>query len=188
MNQMGLSLQRLLRYADDEDMLNRIVTGDESWVHHYQPESKCASMQWKRSSSPSTKKFKVTCIPSIGRVMLTVFWDSPGVLLAHFQKRDENMNSASYCEVLLKLRDTVRKKGSRPTVKGYCFIMTMPDPIQPKQPRREFKKYSGNFLNFHLTVQTWPLVTSMCLVCKETTLVAKVLLMMKRVKQRCGNG
>jgi hypothetical protein len=35
---MGLSLQRLLRYADGEDMLNRIVTGDESWLHHYQPE------------------------------------------------------------------------------------------------------------------------------------------------------
>jgi hypothetical protein len=31
MNQMGLSLQHLLRYADEgEDMLNRTVTGDES--------------------------------------------------------------------------------------------------------------------------------------------------------------
>jgi hypothetical protein len=26
-----------LRYEDEEDMLNRTVTGDESWVHHYQP-------------------------------------------------------------------------------------------------------------------------------------------------------
>jgi hypothetical protein len=30
MNQMGLSLQHLLWYADGEIMLNRIVTGDES--------------------------------------------------------------------------------------------------------------------------------------------------------------
>jgi transposase len=36
-NRMDLSMQHLLRYADEEDMLNRIVTGDESWVHHYQP-------------------------------------------------------------------------------------------------------------------------------------------------------
>jgi hypothetical protein len=29
--------------ADEgEDMLNRSVTGDESWVHHYQPDSKHA--------------------------------------------------------------------------------------------------------------------------------------------------
>jgi hypothetical protein len=34
-NRMGLSLQHLLRYADEgEDMLNKIVAGDESWVHH----------------------------------------------------------------------------------------------------------------------------------------------------------
>jgi hypothetical protein len=105
--EMGLSLQRLLRYADEgEDMLNRTVTGER--VHHYQPESKRASVQWKLPSSPSTKKFKVTL--SAGKVILTVFCDSHGVLLAHFQKRVENVNSASYCEVLLKLRDSIRRK------------------------------------------------------------------------------
>jgi hypothetical protein len=36
--------------------------------------------------------------PSAGKVMFTVFWGSQGILLAHFQKRGENMNSASYCE------------------------------------------------------------------------------------------
>jgi hypothetical protein len=36
---------------------------------------------------------------------------------------------------------------------GYCFIMTMPDPIQPNQPRRESKNYSGNFLNIRLRAQ-----------------------------------
>jgi hypothetical protein len=39
-------------------MLNGIVTGDESWVRHYQPESKCASMQWKYSIGP--KRDEVT--------------------------------------------------------------------------------------------------------------------------------
>jgi hypothetical protein len=56
MNQMDLSLQHLLWYADERvDMLNRIVNGDESWVHHYQPGSKRASMHWKHPSSPSAK-------------------------------------------------------------------------------------------------------------------------------------
>jgi hypothetical protein len=32
----------------------------------------------------------------------------------------------------------------------YCFIITIPDPNQPKQSRREFKNYSGNFLNIAL--------------------------------------
>jgi hypothetical protein len=43
---MCLSLQHLLRYADEgEDMLHGIVRGAESWVRHYQPESKRASVQ-----------------------------------------------------------------------------------------------------------------------------------------------
>jgi hypothetical protein len=68
-------------------MFNRIVTGKESWVHHYQPELKRAAVQCKHPSSLSVKEFKVT--PSAGKVILTVFWDSWGVLLAHFQKRVE---------------------------------------------------------------------------------------------------
>jgi hypothetical protein len=57
MNRMGLSLQHLLQYADEgEDMLNKMVTGDESWVHHYQRDSEVASMQWIHPSSPSTNK------------------------------------------------------------------------------------------------------------------------------------
>jgi hypothetical protein len=48
-NRPDLSLQHLLRYADGgDDMLNWIVTGEESWVHHCQPKSKRASMQWKK--------------------------------------------------------------------------------------------------------------------------------------------
>jgi hypothetical protein len=64
-------------------------------VHHYQSNSKHASVQWEHCNSPPAKKFKV---------MLTMFWDSQGVLSAHFQKLGENVNSASYCGVLLKLR------------------------------------------------------------------------------------
>jgi hypothetical protein len=58
---MGLSLQHLLRFADEgEDILNRIVTVVKLWVHHYayQPESMRASVQWKHPSSPSTKKLE----------------------------------------------------------------------------------------------------------------------------------
>jgi hypothetical protein len=39
-----------------EGVLERIVMGDETWVHHFEPESKQQSMQWKHTSSPLTKK------------------------------------------------------------------------------------------------------------------------------------
>jgi hypothetical protein len=48
-NRIGLPLQRLLwyEYADE-----KIVTRDDTWVLHNQPETKRASMQWKHPSSP----------------------------------------------------------------------------------------------------------------------------------------
>jgi hypothetical protein len=42
--------------------------------------------------------------------MLIMCWDYQGVLLAHFQKRGENVISASYCEFLLKLWDVILRK------------------------------------------------------------------------------
>jgi hypothetical protein len=65
-------------------------------------------MQQKHPSPPSIKMFKVT--PSAGKVIRTVFWDSQGVLFAHFQKLGENVNSVSYCEVLLTLQDAIHRK------------------------------------------------------------------------------
>jgi hypothetical protein len=104
-------------------MLNRIFTGDDSWVHHYQTESKRASMQRKLSNSPSTKKFKVT--PSPGKVILAVFEDCQGV-------RGENVNSAPCCEVLLKLRDAIRKKRPVQLARG---VLLHHDNARPRTDR-----------------------------------------------------
>jgi hypothetical protein len=50
--------------------LERIVTADETWVHHYKPESKAQTMAWKRPTSPDAKKFKSQ--PSAGKIMFTL--------------------------------------------------------------------------------------------------------------------
>jgi hypothetical protein len=89
---------------------------------------------------------------SAGKVVLTVFWDSLGVLLAHLQKRSDNVNSASHCEVLLKLRDAIRRKRPGRLERGVL--------LHHDNARREFKNYIGNFLNNGFPARTWPLVTS----------------------------
>ena len=62
--------------------LKRIVTGDETWIHHYDPQSKQQSMQWKHTSSPSSRKFNVQA--SAGKIMCIIFWDAEGTLLIDF--------------------------------------------------------------------------------------------------------
>jgi len=41
--------------SDDEIFLSRVITGDESWVYGYDPETKQQSSQWKSPTSPRPK-------------------------------------------------------------------------------------------------------------------------------------
>ena len=79
-------------YGNERDIiLGRIITGDETWIHHYEPESKRQNMEWKHPQSPCKKKFKTQ--PSVGKQMLTVFWDSQGPVLEYYQERGTAINS-----------------------------------------------------------------------------------------------
>ena len=42
--------------SDDENVLKKVITGDESWVYRYDPETKQQSSQWKRPDEPRPKK------------------------------------------------------------------------------------------------------------------------------------
>ena len=65
--------------------VKRIVTGNETWIHHDDPDTKQQSMQWKHASSPSPLKFKVQA--SGGEIMCTVFWDAEDVLLIGYMPK-----------------------------------------------------------------------------------------------------
>ena len=68
--------------------LQCIATGDETWIQHYDPESKQQSMQWKHVSPPSSRKFKVQA--SAGRIMCAIFWDAEGMLLIDYASRSDS--------------------------------------------------------------------------------------------------
>ncbi|GFV89158.1 uncharacterized protein TNCV_4913571 [Trichonephila clavipes] len=70
---MALSLSPLRHYHDEEyGFLSPIVTGDETWGHHFEPESKSQSKHWKRAISPPPKKSKAVHASS-SKVMMSFF-------------------------------------------------------------------------------------------------------------------
>jgi histone-lysine N-methyltransferase SETMAR len=71
-------------------------------------------------------------MPLAEKVVLIVFWDSQGVLLLNFQKGGENVNSASYCVVLLKLRDAIHRKRPDQLARG---ILLHHDNARPHTPQ-----------------------------------------------------
>ncbi len=72
---MGWALKFLTQYhMKGNELIECIVIGDDSWIHFWMPETKTQSKVWKKKEEDTPKKFKA--VPSAGKVMLTIFWDS----------------------------------------------------------------------------------------------------------------
>jgi len=105
----AITSELLQRYRHEgDDFLLRIVTGDESWFHHFEPETKQQSMEWHHLHSLSKKKAKT--VPSAAKVMGTVFCDAEGLILAEFLERGQTITAARYVQTLHKLRRALRDK------------------------------------------------------------------------------
>lgn len=90
-------------------ILTRMVTEDESGVHHFEPKSKRQIKYWKHASSQLSKEFQVQS--SAGKVNLTLFWGSKGTVLERYQARSETVNCERYCAVLTdELKPVIRRK------------------------------------------------------------------------------
>jgi len=80
---------------EGEDFLTKIITGDETWVHRYDPENKRQSIEYRHKESPQPKTQA-----SGGKVMLAGFWNSERIVLADFLEKETTTNSR-YIETLL---------------------------------------------------------------------------------------
>lgn len=99
----------LLQNANENpNFLKTVITGDESWVYGYDPETKAQSSQWKHPESPRPKKVRQS--RSNVKVMLTVFFDHEGIVHHEYAPAGQTITKEYYLEVLRRLRDAVRRK------------------------------------------------------------------------------
>ncbi|GFY71797.1 uncharacterized protein TNIN_464121 [Trichonephila inaurata madagascariensis] len=91
-----VSQELLNRYCFELDNFINIGTGDESWIHRYDPENKRKSMEYRHPGSQSVKKFKTTTV----KVMLIIFWGASDVLYTEFLTKGLTVNSDRYCATL----------------------------------------------------------------------------------------
>jgi len=68
---LSISLVLRDRVASDSSFLGNVITGDETWVYDYDPETRVQRRQWKSPSSTRAKK-KRQSISNI-KVMMIVF-------------------------------------------------------------------------------------------------------------------
>ena len=94
--------------ADPDHFVERFLTQDECWVHHFEPETKKQSMQWKHSTSPTPKNAKV--VSSTGKVMTSVFWEAKGIVFIDYFQKGKTINGEYYAKLLRELRQAIKSK------------------------------------------------------------------------------
>ena len=137
---MDIFQKHLNGYDNERDFLERIIAGVETWVHHYEPESKRQSMKWKHPQYPSKKKFKPQ--PFAGTLMLAMFWDSRGPVLGQYQERDTTINSARHSEMLTdRLKPSIwkgKRRGLRS--KGVVLLLDNARPLTAAHTAETLRK------------------------------------------------
>ena len=106
--QQRVELSQELLEVYNENFHTRLVTGDETWLHYWDPDTKNESMQWKRPGSPPPKKFHTQ--PSTCKVMATVFWDSKGIKLIDYKPAGTSITEEYYTNVIKQLRVVIKEK------------------------------------------------------------------------------
>ena len=79
---MDITQKMLTMYGDDQDLLKKVMTDDESWVYGYDIETKAQWSQWKRLEEPRPKKARQ--FRSNVKVLLIVSFDCNGVVRHEF--------------------------------------------------------------------------------------------------------
>jgi len=95
------------RLKIEPNFLDKVITGDESWVFDYDPKTKWQSSEWHTKSSPCPKK---ACMSrSKVKTMIIVFFNSRGIVHKEFVPPGLTVNHAFYRDVLERLRKQVQR-------------------------------------------------------------------------------
>jgi hypothetical protein len=91
----------------------------ETWIHHYTPETKQQSKQWTEAGCSAPKKTR--SVPSVGKVMASVFWDAEGILFTDYLENSKRIPGEYYSKLLTRLDEKIREKRPGLQMKNSSF-------------------------------------------------------------------
>ncbi|UYV70801.1 hypothetical protein LAZ67_8000674 [Cordylochernes scorpioides] len=118
--------QKLCRLATCEDTLemtrtdpewkDKIITGDETWVYGYNPETKRQYAEWRGQGEPRPKKSRI--LKSRNKVLLVAFLDNKGIVHHEYLPAGQTVIKEMYLSILRRLREAIRKKRPEKWING----------------------------------------------------------------------
>ncbi len=104
------SEQNLQLLWDTDNLMDLVITGDETWVSIFELETKVASKEWHPKGSRADHPRKALRQRGERKAMLTVFFDVRGVVMAEFAAPGTTITADSYRETLETLKTRIRRK------------------------------------------------------------------------------
>ena len=118
----------------DPRRLEEIVTGDETWIFHFQPNSKAKNKVWV--SSEGDRPVIARRCKTSNRMLYATFFDSKGPVLLIPIWKGSSVTGKFYREnVLTQLVDFYQKRRPRTSVSSIKFSMITHRPINPLRYR-----------------------------------------------------
>ena len=157
-NRVTISKKCLDKFKrNSNEFLRRYVTVDETWIHYYTPEMKEQSKQWTSPGERAPKKAKT--IPSAGKVMATVIWDSKGIILTDYLEKGKTITGQYYADLLDRFNAKLREKRPHLSKKKVLFHHDNAPHTRPQSQPLNWSNYATNCSLIHPTLPTWPPVT-----------------------------
>lgn len=103
------------------DFLHRIITMDETWIHHYTPESPQQAKQWRKKGESPAKRPKTE--KSAGKVLASVFWDYKGIIFIDYLEHGRTITGDYFVRLLDRLVEEIKKKRPYMSKKKILFLL-----------------------------------------------------------------
>ncbi|UYV73965.1 hypothetical protein LAZ67_11001627 [Cordylochernes scorpioides] len=92
----------------DPEWKEKIITGDETWVYGYDPETKPQSAEWRGKGEPRPKKSRI--LKSRSKVLLDAFLDNREIVHHEYLPAGQTVIKEMYLGIHRRLREAIRKK------------------------------------------------------------------------------
>ena len=109
---VNVCAELLKQVEADPQLMERVITGDESCFFQYDPEYKRQSLEWGSKESPRPKKARMS--KSKVKCMLVCVFDSMGIVHNEWVPAGQTVNQYYYKDIF----ETIRE--------AYGFIQTLP--------------------------------------------------------------
>jgi hypothetical protein len=143
------------------DFLSRLVTMDETWFYHYDPETKQQPMEWRLSGSHFPKIFRVQ-ISAVNVPRLDIFGiKTASSMLIIFQRVKLSTQMITYL-CWCSWRTFRGKNAAAKSAKWSYSCKTMPRHTGHLQPGRNWRTFASSVLITHPILRIWPRRTTTC--------------------------